>query len=333
MSQSAPNSDFTADSRTKKYVTPFAFKVHDSLLGKRLASPVRRLAAISIDLLIVALLTTLSNVWLSIIVLLVCINAYLHIHHEPNKKWAKVSLFVASGFAIVMLLFQFVLNDHLVLTEPVVDSDNSSELKQTNKITEFEGYYYSIDIADPDLRNNASCGDDLKCDKSFLIAVLRDMASDDLSNGEIIDSFSELRVFLQKNEMLADDLEDIEANDIAFDYLFDSSQSNDVSLGTGVLDWIKDAVSELGRSFGWAAVYFSALTAWLSGQTIGKKLFGIRVVRIDGKNIDLWESVGRYGGYSAGIATGFLGFLQIYWDGNRQTIQDKISETMVIRNS
>jgi len=128
-------------------------------------------------------------------------------------------------------------------------------------------------------------------------------------------------------------LEDIEAQDLAFESFSENSHSSGGSLGTGVLDWIKDAVSELGRSFGWAAVYFSALTAWWNGQTIGKKLFGIRVVRIDGKNIDLWESVGRYGGYSAGIATGFLGFLQIYWDGNRQTIQDKISETMVVRNS
>ena len=39
---------------------------------------------------------------------------------------------------------------------------------------------------------------------------------------------------------------------------------------------------------------------------------------------------GRYGGYGAGLATGLMGFLQIYWDPNRQAIQDKISETLVV---
>ena len=42
---------------------------------------------------------------------------------------------------------------------------------------------------------------------------------------------------------------------------------------------------------------------------------------------------GRYGGYGAGFATGLLGFLQVYWDPNRQAIQDKISATVVIKGS
>ena len=40
---------------------------------------------------------------------------------------------------------------------------------------------------------------------------------------------------------------------------------------------------------------------------------------------------GRYGGYGAGFATGLLGFAQIFWEPNRQAIQDKISETLVIQ--
>ena len=94
--------------------------------------------------------------------------------------------------------------------------------------------------------------------------------------------------------------------------------------------WIKAALADLGLGFGWAALYFSVFTAWFNGQTFGKVLFRIRVVKIDGDELSLWESFGRYGGYSAGVATGLLGFLQIYWDPNRQTIHDKISETVVI---
>ena len=33
---------------------------------------------------------------------------------------------------------------------------------------------------------------------------------------------------------------------------------------------------------------------------------------------------------AAGLATGLLGFIQIYWDANRQAIHDKISATVVI---
>jgi uncharacterized RDD family membrane protein YckC len=98
-----------------------------------------------------------------------------------------------------------------------------------------------------------------------------------------------------------------------------------------VLEWIKDVMSDFGLGLGWAALYFSVLTAWWNGQTVGKRLLGIKVVRLDGGTPTLWESFGRYGGYGAGFATGLSGFFQVYWDRNRQAIQDKISETLVLR--
>jgi len=57
---------------------------------------------------------------------------------------------------------------------------------------------------------------------------------------------------------------------------------------------------------------------------------GIRVIQLDGAKISLWAVFGRYGGYAAGFKTGLLGFMQIFWDANRQWIQDKISSTVVI---
>ncbi|MGY0578066.1 MAG: RDD family protein [Paraglaciecola chathamensis] len=97
-----------------------------------------------------------------------------------------------------------------------------------------------------------------------------------------------------------------------------------------ILAWLQGIAADLGLGFGWAAFYFSIFTAWWRGQTPGKRLLGIQVIKLDGSSLNLWESFGRYGGYGAGIATGLLGFLQIYWDPNRQAIQDKISETLVI---
>ncbi len=96
------------------------------------------------------------------------------------------------------------------------------------------------------------------------------------------------------------------------------------------VEWFKGIIDELGLSFGWAAFYFSVFTAIWHGQTPGKRLLKIRVLQLDGTPLSLWDSFGRYGGYGAGLATGLLGFLQIYWDPNRQAIHDKISTTVVI---
>lgn len=93
----------------------------------------------------------------------------------------------------------------------------------------------------------------------------------------------------------------------------------------------KSLLSELGWGLGWAALYYSIFPASFKGYTPGKWLTGIRVLRLDGRSPSLWESFGRYGGYTAGFATGLLGFFQVFWDPNRQAIQDKIAETLVIR--
>jgi uncharacterized RDD family membrane protein YckC len=98
-------------------------------------------------------------------------------------------------------------------------------------------------------------------------------------------------------------------------------------LGT-LLSWLND----LGIGFGWTGLYFTAFTALWRGQTPGKKLLGIRVLRLDGLPMTLWASFERFGGYAAGLFTGLMGYAQVYWDRNRQAIQDKISETVVIRH-
>jgi hypothetical protein len=93
------------------------------------------------------------------------------------------------------------------------------------------------------------------------------------------------------------------------------------------LDRVLDAA---GASFGWGIVYFSLLPAWWGGQTVGKKLFGLRVVELTGKPMTVMRCLKRYGGYAAGLATGGLGFVQLMWDPNRQALQDKAAHTVVI---
>jgi hypothetical protein len=97
-----------------------------------------------------------------------------------------------------------------------------------------------------------------------------------------------------------------------------------------IIKWVKALIEDLGLGFGWATFYFTVSTALGQGQTLGKKLLGIKVLQLDGTPLSLWDSFGRYGGYGAGLATGLLGFMQVYWDPNRQAIHDKISATVVI---
>ena len=87
---------------------------------------------------------------------------------------------------------------------------------------------------------------------------------------------------------------------------------------------------DVGLGLGWTIVYFSLLPVWWKGQTLGKRLFGLRVVELTGKPLTPLRAFKRYGGYAAGMATGMFGFLQVFWDPNRQAIQDKTAHTVVI---
>lgn len=98
----------------------------------------------------------------------------------------------------------------------------------------------------------------------------------------------------------------------------------------GLFTRLRDFVDELGFGFGWASLYLTVMLSWWNGQTPGKKLMRIRVLRLDGEPINWWTAFERGGGYAAGFATGLLGFAQVYWDANRQAIHDHIVGTVVV---
>ena len=100
----------------------------------------------------------------------------------------------------------------------------------------------------------------------------------------------------------------------------------------GLLSRLFDLIDELGLGFGWGALYMTVVHAWWRGTSVGKKLLRIRVVMIDKRPLNWWLSFERAGGYAAGLATGLLGFAQVFWDPNRQAIHDKVSETIVIQD-
>lgn len=101
----------------------------------------------------------------------------------------------------------------------------------------------------------------------------------------------------------------------------------------GLRTYISGLFDDLGLGFGWAAVYFTAFLAMMRGQTPGKRVLGVRVIRLDGKPLGWWMSFERFGGYAASFSVGLLGFFQILWDRNRQGLHDKACETVVVRTT
>ena len=79
-----------------------------------------------------------------------------------------------------------------------------------------------------------------------------------------------------------------------------------------------------------AILYFTLLTAGRRKGTAGKRLLGIRVVRLDGKPLSLWESFERVGGYLASLGTLGIGLLDLWRDPNRRLAHDRIANTVVI---
>jgi uncharacterized RDD family membrane protein YckC len=99
---------------------------------------------------------------------------------------------------------------------------------------------------------------------------------------------------------------------------------------------IRRLIPKTARStaiFGLAFLYFTFLTGGRHRGTLGKRLFRIRVVRLDNRPLSYWESFERFGGYLASIGTFGLGLLDFWRDSNRRLAHDRISNTVVLRRT
>ncbi|HSO27719.1 MAG TPA: RDD family protein [Anaerolineales bacterium] len=67
----------------------------------------------------------------------------------------------------------------------------------------------------------------------------------------------------------------------------------------------------------------------LAGQTLGKALMGVRIVRVDGGRLRLRNAVVRLAGLWLSAIL-FLGYLLVLVDGRRQALHDKLAGTLVV---
>jgi uncharacterized RDD family membrane protein YckC len=68
----------------------------------------------------------------------------------------------------------------------------------------------------------------------------------------------------------------------------------------------------------------------LTGQTPGKLLLGLRIVRAKNDQITLWQAIRRYVGYYLSALALYAGYWWVLVDNRRQGWHDKLAGTIVV---
>jgi len=275
----------------RSIVTPDAFSVTPALLGTPLAEPWRRLVALLLDLVLIGFLQLLGWRVLGGI-------AGLMLLRMATKRTDGATATRAQKFALGCAgATVFVVAIGVTTVVPAV----------LRMMAEPDG-----EVAVP-----AAQGVVIGTPEGNAVPLDTEAA------GDIDDSIAAL---LARVDDLEDDLADSREEHEEL-----RAQLAEAESRSTLFTWIRDAADEAGLIFGWGTVYLTLFFALWQGRTPGKKAMGLRVVRLNGEPLGLYLSLERAGGYMAGLATGLLGFAQVWWDPNRQAIHDKIAETVVIR--
>jgi len=334
-------------------ITQDAFHVDEDLLGTPLGTPKRRLAALLLDLLLASILGAIGGFWLGLAVAIVFFRvATRRALDHPLKRWMRTSLALFGALVLFGTTYALVGNDDEddddetmeVLIDPGVVTASSVDYaafgERMAALAQATGD--SVDVEDMVAELESSLGalmpetmpDSLGPEErveaaALLHAYAEALAADDQRTLDSLNAkaatlvagkrLQRLRVQIDRYDERIDDLED------------ENEKLEEAAAHPGLKRIVRAVADDFGLTFGWIGLYFTLFLTWWNGHTPGKKLFGLRVVRLDGKPITLWMAFERFGGYAAGVATGLLGFFQVFWDANRQGIHDRIAHTAVIR--
>jgi len=348
-----------SEEETKKYLTPFAFKMDKSLFGLPLASPAKRGIALLIDFSLIAVLSGTSG---DILTLTIAITLYYLGNKKRAQRRGKIKGHKRRAimrFIAGLMLFVTILDTLPDLLDSFDDVEDRAEVSITEESISFTQSIALTATALAVMKTiSASDCQSFSCWQTQLDSAAIQMANISYEGdikvtktqlGDIFNDISkEVELpFNEQQRLTASMLTsyDKEFSRLAGNNVLEQSKSTVIASAENnlqnkeeksnrpvysIIEWVKGIIEDLGLGFGWATFYFTAFISIGKGQTIGKKLLGIKVLQLDGTPLSLWDSFGRYGGYGAGLATGLLGFIQIYWDPNRQAIHDQISATVVI---
>lgn len=87
------------------------------------------------------------------------------------------------------------------------------------------------------------------------------------------------------------------------------------------------------ENFGFLVGALYSILLWVNwhGQTVGKKLMKIKIVRENGKPIDYPTAIIRYIGYFLSSIVFLLGYFWVIWDDKKQAWHDKLAKTYVVK--
>jgi len=355
-----------SEEETKHYLTPFAFTLDKSLFGLPLASPSKRAIALLIDVVLIAMLSDIPG---GLLALAIAMTFYYLGNKKRAMAQGKIKGYKRRAMMrfIASIIVFLVIVDTIHPLVNYIDIEGSESIVYTDADADDLVLDQSLAISDYIVSAGYTIADSacetLTCWQNELNLVATQLAKITFDKDIHVEGS-------QLNEIFADIVQEIQLTEREHKQNIElmykrfhaelsrlkgtlplvQSKSNELvlpdegkltSLETlkekklkkpiySIIEWVKGIIEDLGLGFGWASFYFTVSTALGGGQTLGKKILGIKVLQLDGTPLSLWDSFGRYGGYGAGIATGLLGFMQIYWDPNRQAIHDKISATVVI---
>lgn len=317
---------------SREIVTPYAFEVCPSLLGVPTASPTRRGVAMAIDGIIIAGLAKAS------LLFVLPVMVYLMWFRLKAQRYAHV--------VILLLLTAILASTATIAPDLLVEQDQDAQVAGAELSAEqaiglaaaagrLQQEKCQLDCMSKEFRKVARNLKQARVPKDKAVEILDGLAS---GSDYPAEQWPLLRDSLLKDFPLeapalpvakpvpsAEQPAAQSAAQSAEPWYMPDEQTH------SVIEWVKGILSDVGIGFGWAAFYFTATVGWCHGQSIGKRLTGIQIIQLDGKELNLLAAFARQGGYGAGIATGLVGFVQIFWDPNRQAIQDKVSSTVVIR--
>lgn len=345
--QGEADSSFLTEEETLEFVTPHALNIKPQLIGIPLAKPWKRFLALGIDVFLISLLSSINVVFLvfCLAVLFFYISSgkrkkgsvFPEVFSERKRKLVR-RLFWFFGLATLALTVMAAL---LVWTKGdnlLFEQSDGWEINRITAITESIKSY-------GDRLRNAECKSP-ECMEAQLLEIEQELMQLGLRTeiqAIVMEGLrSQARGFAPPapptvpaadNESVPDTSAGIDETEAeSMEDIIETIKESEPPARTSysLIGFGKDLMNDLGIGLGWSSLYFTLFTSFWKGKTPGKLLLRIRVIQLNDTPLSLWESFGRYGGYAAGISTGLLGFLQVFWDPNRQAIQDKISATVVV---
>ena len=256
-----------------RVVTAETLSVAANILGRSLAEPWRRAAAIAADLVIVGLLSLLATPWLGLATGALLLVLFGQAADAPLAlkvaRWGCRALGVVVGGLSILAL------GHVTL------------------------------LRDTSLQLDAFTGRPASAAMTMVVNIPPEATS-----AEVREAAFRLQ---QQVETLKTEHRELEAASASWLYR------------------ARAFANALGVTFGWSGVYFTLCAGLFGGRTVGKLLLRTRVVKVNGQPFTFFDAFVRQGGYVAGVAMGLLGFAKPLWEPNRQTVEDRIAGTVVIR--